>query len=219
MNLRKWHWFNSVLVVGLFLLWGLQSYAVELDCLIEPFVVVTISSQEIGLLESVMVDRGDRVKKGQILAKLDSRLEAATNAVAHARAKLSNANLAKMELRRASAELERRTIRSPISGVVLDRSLHPGEFAKQDPILKLAQLDPLRVEVFAPVSLLGKITPGDVADVLPEQPVKGSYAAQVMVVDQVVDAASGTFGVRLDLPNPDYNLPAGLKCRVQFKTK
>jgi len=42
------------------------------------------------------------------------------------------------------------------------------------------------------------------------------YGAKVTVVDRVVDAASGTFGVRLELPNPNYRLPAGLKCKVPF---
>jgi len=202
------------------LLWMISPAMVlgeELDCLIEPFIVVTIRSQEIGLLESVMVDRGDLVKTGQVLARLDSSLEGATNAVSHARAKLTNQKLANLELRRASAELERRTIKSPLTGVVLERSLHPGEFAKQDPILKLAQLDPLRVEVFVPVSLFGKISPGLMATVKPEPPLTGNYKAKVTVVDRVIDAASGTFGVRLELPNPDYTLPAGLKCRVEFK--
>ncbi len=32
----------------------------------------------------------------------------------------------------------------------------------------------------------------------------------------LVDAASGTFGARLRLPNPDHALPAGLKCMVRF---
>ena len=50
----------------------------------------------------------------------------------------------------------------------------------------------------------------------PEAPVNGAYQARVKVVDQVVDAASGTFGVRLELPNPGYRLPAGLKCKVRF---
>jgi multidrug efflux pump subunit AcrA (membrane-fusion protein) len=38
----------------------------------------------------------------------------------------------------------------------------------------------------------------------------------VTVVDRVVDAASGTFGVRLEVPNPNYRLPAGLKCKARF---
>ena len=85
--------------------------------------------------------------------------------------------------------------------------------------MKLAQLDPLRVEVFAPVTLLGKITVGMEAQVFPEKPVGGTYKATVTVADKVVDAASGTFGVRLELPNKDYVVPAGLKCRVNFPTK
>ena len=218
---RSSPWWGLILTVGLVIMLfspppGLSE---ELDCLIEPFRVVTIISPEVGILESVNVDRGDLVTQGQVLAQLDSQLEGATNAVSHARAKLTNQHLANLELRRASAELERRRIKSPITGVVIERSLHPGEFAKQDPILKLAQLDPLRVEVFAPVSLLGDITVGMEAEVFPEKPITGSYKAIVSVADRVVDAASGTFGVRLELPNPDYTLPAGLKCRVKFPTK
>ena len=190
--------------------------AKDLDCLIEPFVLVTISSPEVGLLKSVNVDRGDMVEEGQVIAELDSRLEAATGAVNHARAKLTNERLAGLELRKATAEVARRTIVSPITGVVLERSLSTGEFAKQDPIVKLAQLDPLRVEVFVPVSLLNKMHVGMEAQVFPEAPVGGTYAAKVTVVDKVLDAASGTFGVRLELPNPDYKLPAGLRCKIRF---
>ena len=189
--------------------------AKDLDCLIEPFVLVTISSPEVGLLKSVNVDRGDMVEEGQVIAELDSRLEAATGAVNHARAKLTNERLAGLELRKATAEVARRTIVSPITGVVLERSLSTGEFAKQDPIVKLAQLDPLRVEVFVPVSLLNKMHVGMEAQVFPEAPVGGTYAAKVTVVDKVLDAASGTFGVRLELPNPDYKLPAGLRCKIR----
>jgi len=52
--------------------------------------------------------------------------------------------------------------------------------------------------------------------VIPEQPIGGSYTAQVQVVDLTVDAASGTFGVRLTLPNPGNRIPAGVKCRARF---
>jgi RND family efflux transporter MFP subunit len=127
-----------------------------------------------------------------------------------------NQRLAELELDRAKAALALRTIRSPFDGVVVERALHPGELVKQGPVLKLAQLDPLRVEVIVPVAQLGKIGVGMRADVSPEAPVSGVYPAHVKVVDRVVDAASGTFGVRLELPNPDYRLPAGLKCKVRF---
>lgn len=190
--------------------------AADLSCLIQPHVVVTITSPVGGLLETVAVDRGDLVKEGQVLATLDTNVERAAGAVAHAQAELSNRRLADLELQRIQAEVALRTIKSPIDGVVVERFMHPGEFPKQEKIFKLAQIDPLRVEVYAPISLLGKITPGMTAQVRPESPVTGEYSAKVTVVDRVVDAASGTFGVLLDLPNPDLKLPAGLKCTIRF---
>ena len=124
----------------------------------------------------------------------------------------------KLELARAEAALALRTIRSPVTGVVTERIQAPGELALADkgPVLKLARIDPLLVEVFVPVSMLGRIRAGTKADVIPEAPVNSSREAAVTVVDRVVDAASGTFGVRLELPNPDNQLPGGLKCRVRF---
>ena len=53
-------------------------------------------------------------------------------------------------------------------------------------------------------------------DVLPESPINGRFAATVIVVDHVLDAASGTFGVRLELPNPGYKIPAGVNCKIRF---
>lgn len=241
----------------------------ELDCLIEPYVVVAVSSPVEGLLDKVAVDRGDLVKEGQVLATLESSVERATVVLAAARAEIEsslksaqvrvdfgvrrfvrteemfkkeliplkemdeaetakilaeiglleaheNRRIAEVELERAKAALALRTIRSPVTGVVTERLLATGEFAKGTPIVKLAQIHPLRVEVFAPVSMLDKIAVGMRGEVVPEKPVNGVYPARVTVVDRVVDAASGTFGVRLELPNPEYRLPAGLKCRVRL---
>jgi hypothetical protein len=52
--------------------------------------------------------------------------------------------------------------------------------------------------------------------VKPDSAIGGTYAATVTVVDEVFDAASGTFGVRLKLPNPELRLPAGVRCRISF---
>ncbi len=191
-------------------------WAGDLTCLIHPYQTITITSPVAGVLESVAVDRGDVVKEGQVLATLETSLERATGAVAHAQAELSNRRLADLELNRTTAEVALRTLKSPINGVVVERYMHPGEFPKQERVLKLAQIDPLRVEAYAPVALLGRITVGMTGSVKPEDPVKGEYQGKVTVVDKVVDAASGTFGVRMEVPNPDMKLPAGLKCTVRF---
>ena len=189
----------------------------NLNCLIQPYVVITVTTPVSGLLETVQVDRGDLVKEGQVVATLDTRVERATGAVQHAQAELSNRRLADLELQRTAAEVALRTIKSPINGVVVERFMHPGEFPKQEKILKLAQIDPLRIEVYAPLGMLGKVSVGKTAYVKPEPPLTGEYAAKITVVDRVVDAASGTFGVRLELPNRDLRLPAGLKCTIRFK--
>src|SRR5262249_62312448 len=77
----------------------------ELDCLIEPFVTVKVSSAVNGLLETVTVDRGDLVKKGQILATLESGAEKAAIEVLRARATLESA----IKTGQARLELSTRT--------------------------------------------------------------------------------------------------------------
>ena len=127
-----------------------------------------------------------------------------------------NKRIAELEFKRSVAVVKRMSIYSSITGVVMERFLSPGEHIEDQPVLKLAQIHPLNVEVFAPVELLGAVKVGMHADVEPEGPVGKVYKAKVTIVDRVIDAASGTFGVRLELPNPKYRLPAGLKCKVTF---
>src|SRR3712207_9508077 len=67
-----------------------------------------------------------------------------------------------------------RSVRSPITGVVIERLLAAGEFAKQVPILRLAKIDPLRVEVIVPVAQLGRVRPGARAEIVPEAPIGGA---------------------------------------------
>jgi len=129
-----------------------------------------------------------------------------------------NQEIARLEVGQAEEQVKQRTLVSPIDGVVTERLLVPGEYRnEQSPVLTLAQIDPLRVEVFVPTSQYGRIAIGSTAEVHPQQPIGGSYSAAVTVVDQVLDAASGTFGVRLALPNPAGRLPAGIRCKVQFQ--
>ncbi|APW37318.1 hypothetical protein RD110_09035 [Rhodoferax koreense] len=131
-----------------------------------------------------------------------------------------NRELAKLEVQRLAAELGRRSINSPVNGVVTDRLQHPGEMAQAGEsagaILKLAQTDPARVEVVLPVAMYGRVKAGDLADIKPEAPFAGLYKATVRVVDTVVDSASGTFGVRLELPNPSGKIPLGVRCSASF---
>jgi RND family efflux transporter MFP subunit len=128
--------------------------------------------------------------------------------------------LNELEARRASEVVAMRSIRSPLDGVVVEVMLKPGEFGAitfKDPIMRLAEIDPLHVEVILPVSQYGRVKPGQMATVMPEPPVGGRYDTTVTLVDKVIDAASGTFGVRLELRNRKLEIPAGVRCRVQFR--
>jgi RND family efflux transporter MFP subunit len=247
-------------------------YAADYDCLIEARQHVDLRSPVDAVVESVQVQRGDAVKKGQIVATLESGPERAALDLARSRSTMQgelkaaearveltrkkqvraeelykqnfvsvnardeaeadyslaveqlrqareNQKLAELEVQRNAQILAMRTIRSPLNGIVVDVMLKPGEFSSsnlKEPIVKLAQVDPLNVEVILPVGSYGKVKLGQRATVVPEQPVGGSYNAVVQVVDRLVDAASGTFGVRLQLPNPGNKIPAGIKCRVKF---
>jgi len=126
-------------------------------------------------------------------------------------------NLAQIDHQRAEAVLDLRTIRSPLTGLVLDKNLSAGEFVNQEAfIMTLVQLDPLFVEAYVPVAYWGRVKKGLTGTIRPAEPVGGSYAAPVTVVDGVFDAASGTFGVRLELKNPGNALPGGVRCKVDF---
>ena len=163
-----------------------------------------------GLLEQDVVS-------AQTKDEVETEEDLALQQIAQAK---ENRQLAELELARAIVVLNQRTVTSPITGVVVERFSSPGEFADEEALMQLAQLDPLNVEVILPAYLFGSIQPGMQGEVTPESPLDGkAYTAEVKIVDRMVDASSGTFGVRLELPNPDYKLPGGLKCMVRFDAR
>ena len=99
---------------------------------------------------------------------------------------------------------------------MVERTGAAGEYVGEEPFLIVARIDTLNVEVVVPVEYFGAIKRGQYAQVVLEEPVGGTYKAKVVIVDHVIDAASGTFRVRLELPNQKLKLPAGLKCLVTF---
>jgi len=125
-------------------------------------------------------------------------------------------DLAERELALAQAQLGRRTIKSPIDGVVVERFLSAGERVEQKPILRIASVDPLHVEVFVTAAYYNSIRVGSSATVKPEIPGFSQRSSKVILVDRVIDPASNTFRVRLELPNPDGALPSGVRCKVEF---
>ena len=229
-------------ILAALLLPSVNSFAEEFEGLIYPSEVVKLSSQAPGVIEEITVERGDIVKKGQMLARLKSGLEKASLDLAHANVDFQkrkaerNVELARKqlisahendeletELKKAELQLEEvqeklkmRTILSTVDGVVSERLMAPGDYVGEAAILKLASLDPLKVEVIVPARRYGSIKKGMKAEVRPEMPVGGVYMGKVTIVDKVIDAASSTFIVRVDFSNPNLKVPSGLRCRVRF---
>jgi len=240
------------------------------DCVIGPFIATELGSPATGILEELLVDHGDRVTKGMVVARLRSDLEQASLDLAKARAESTviielgreRAGLLKkeaariselhsrqitatsqfektlselqqavlqlrqaeteqefavLEMKRAAALLAQRTIISPIDGYVTKRIMAPGENVyEQAKILKIAQIDPLLVEVHLPIAAFPFIKEGVKAEIRPTQPAGSVHIGTVSVIDKVFDAASDTFGVRLMLPNPKHEMPAGVNCTATF---
>lgn len=241
------------------------------DCIMDPARITDVSPSVSGLIETVDVVTGQRVTKGQPIAKMRSSLAKASLAILEARAKqeakikanevqvaflrrkrdraqtLVDQNVqsqsqldetdheyalalsmleqarfekasAEAEVARARIELDELVIRAPNDGIIVDVLAEPGEFTSIDrPILRMAQLNPLRIAAYLPIELFAFVAVGQVMTVYPTFPVDGQFEVPLTTVDVVFDTASRTFGIRADLPNPEGAVPAGQRCVVQLK--
>lgn len=244
------------------------------SCMIEPEQVVEIRSSVTGVIESIAVARGDVVKKGQVLVKLNAAMAESSVAAARYRAQssaqivgarqklhaarvkaqrmqamyaqefvsaqarddaLSEQRAAQAELKHAlemrqiahadyrtsMADLELRTIRSPLDGVVSARYMDAGSVVSsaenKNPILKLAQIDRLKLTAILPFKYFQNIQNGDAVSVIPEAPFSTPVRAIITKKDKVIDAASGTFSITAYLDNHDHKLPGGILCQLAIK--
>lgn len=259
-------------IAALAVLLSTAAHGAGYQCLIEASQVVELRSSVDGTIAAVHVQRGDLLRKGQVLVELESAAERAAVESARYRSEMAgqeatartrldfadkklarvidlenkgfvstlsrdeaeaerqlaqnelqaaveSRELAKIEYRRAREQLALRTLASPFSGVVVDRMLNPGDLAEsgagRKPVLRIARVDPLKVDVVVPASMFGKIAPGQPARVVAA--VGGArFTAKVAMVDRVIDTASSTFVVRLELPNPQLKVPVGSMCTAEF---
>jgi RND family efflux transporter MFP subunit len=148
----------------------------------------------------------DQVNTETEIAKLQVRQE------------IENKRLADLRVARERAALERRSIISPIHGTVVERFKSAGEYVDSEPVYEIAQLDPLHVEVIVPLEHLGKVESGMLGEVTLFAPgfENSTLNAVVRRIDAVSDAASATYGIRLELDNPDMTIPSGVRCQVSI---
>ena len=168
------------------------------ECLLEPWQVIEIRTPVDGIIGAISANRGGSIKRGQPLVELQSQSERVA-----------------VELARLRTKRDGAVVAAPFSDVVVDRMLNVGELAEagsdRKPVLKVAQIDPMRADAALPAALFGQVRAATKATV--RATVGGErYNAVVRSVDRVIDAAGGSFVVLLEVPNPADKVPGGSRC-------
>jgi len=207
----------------------------------EPFKTITLSSGEPGVIAEMLVEEGARVKKTQILARLDIATLQADLEIAKAEAKLQTTRLKRLEdlsaanrstpeelerartdltikdaqTRRIEAQIEMRTLRSPVDGIVTEIKRDPSEAvsAANPHVLTVVQVDKLIVNLFLPPNRAATLSPGATVklQLLDEQT---TAPAKVEFVSPVTDSASGTVRVKFVIENADGAHRSGGRCTL-----
>lgn len=191
-----------------------------------------------GFVEQVLVEQGDRVSRGQVLARVDASLHAAQLELAEAQLAQAEADLKRVEAlgdlgtpaqrqqaetgRRVAAanvstartRLDRAVIRAPFSGVVATVGADPGEsVGPGTPILRVVQLDPAVINL--------SVSDRDVVSLQPDLPVTIGIASRperwegrIARVSPAADLRTRSFPVEVEVANPDGRLLPGMIARV-----
>lgn len=219
-----------------------QSDAIStLGCMLEPSKKVEVSSPVAGVLDRVNVERGSKARLNRVLFTLKAGVQHGQVKLAKVKAEFAKRKavrnkdlyqddilsvherdeietdlmIAESELYLKQQELALRSVQSPISGVVVNVFKSKGEYVNVEPVMELATLDPLHIDLLLPSSYFGQITVGEQLMIKPEAANISENSATVKLVDPIIDPASSTFRVQLVMSNPDNTIPAGIPCTAR----
>lgn len=160
-----------------------------------------------------------------LLALAEARLEAAEAALPLAEAQVEAAQAA---LDVIQAQVDKMEVKAPISGVVLLRTVEPGEVVLPSaPLLILASMEDLTVTVYIPEDQYGRIDLGDQAEVVADSFPDEVFSAQVThIADQAEytprnvqteeERRTTVFAIRLSVDDPSGKLKPGMPVDVDF---
>jgi len=129
---------------------------------------------------------------------------------------------ARAELERARLYLEHTELRSPTAGVVLAKLKErgeiavPGGFSGSGDLVRIANLDDLRVEVDVNEAELARVRLGGPARIASEARPNVYYEANVAKIYPQVDRGRGTVRVEVSILEPDSRLLPDMSARVDF---
>ncbi|WP_172807343.1 efflux RND transporter periplasmic adaptor subunit [Endozoicomonas ascidiicola] len=247
MTIRKRHFINTLFPVVFLssvqtvMATNSTGHFEQLSCLLEPSKSSELSSEVPGIIRELKVQRGDTVKKGQVLMTLKSAVEQAALNTARARLDfaerklqrnkalykdklisdheqdelLTEKRLAKLQAEEALIRLHQREIKSPFSGVITDVDKEPGEYIDDTHFLQIVNLETLHAQVIFPANLYGEINK-DMNVMLFTQGSEQVYPGLIKAIDPIIDAASDTFEITVEIDNEKQNLIAGSRCRIEF---
>lgn len=203
---------------------------------------VDVVSQATGIVVEVLAEEGSRVRKGQVLARMDYKeLELAERRARsefeRLKANFARAqNLVKEELiaeedfqqtkfdlaraeidwQQAELDLEHTRIQSPISGTVVTREIRVGQLVREnDAVYRMVDFRSLVAPVFIPEKYLGSLRVGQPAFL--DTPALGDrrIAGSILRISPMVDSQSGTVKVTVGLKQA-AELRPGMFANVQL---
>ena len=205
----------------------------------EAILSVTVTPLSTGNLTEVLIKSGDRIRQGQVIARLDSddqKVAADQARVALASAqekvernrKLGNAvsvavlreaefaeQAAELDLRKAELDLKRRDIVAPSQGIAGIITVHPGDYVTTSTaIAVIDDRSQILVDFWVPERFSNKISVGQEVSASAIAIPGSEYSGVIQAVDNRVDEASRTLRVRARLDNPDDTLRAGMSFSV-----
>lgn len=205
---------------------------------------ITYSAAMPGRLEKLTVDHGERVKKGQLLARVDFEMlsaqvdQARTNLelaektharlrqlrdkdlisqqqVDEAEARVANAGAG---LKIARAQLGKCVLRSSIDGFVARKMAEVGEYLNPgQPIVMVVAFSTIVVKAHVPESQVARVRRGQRAVVSMDSLGK-DFEGTVHVVFPAAHPTSKTFELRVKVPNPRYEIRVGMAATVRIAT-
>ena len=202
---------------------------------IQAYVKNNIAPQTAGRISRILVDVGDNVKKGQVVAEMDQtqlaqiELQLKNNETEYNRLKelyevggLSKSDLDAIEMAYNVSKTqynnlkENATLVSPINGVITARNYDAGDmYAMSAPIYTVEQIVPVKLLVGISETDYTKVKKGDsveiTADALPGQ----TFNGKVRKIYPTVDPATRTFTVEVVIDNNNSALRPGMFARAK----
>jgi membrane fusion protein (multidrug efflux system) len=204
---------------------------------------VSVTSEETGIIREVLADKGDTVREGQPLARIDDRLLRAQRDQAQAEASLTRetwerqrrlweqdsigtelaylqaryrAETAQAALRVLDTRLERATIAAPLAGIVDDRFIEVGsQVSPGTPVMRIVDVNPVEIVAGIPERFSGEIRRGAEAQVTFDHLPDEQFFGRLSFVGMTVDEQSRTFAVEVAVANPAGSLKPGMVARVR----